>query len=287
MMRTAPCRRTILQCSHRTLTDGLTFMLVTSYLNRYVIRPRVRSYGDSSTLTLSPGRIRMKCMRILPETWASTLCPLSNSTRNIAFGSGSTTVPSTSIASSLAIVDIRLFHPRQDAGAAGRDRDGVFEMSRQAAVYGDRCPAVLEHPHLAGPHRDHRLDGQNHPGLQNDAAPRIAEIGHLRLLVQRPTDPVSDDRAHDREAVALAVRLHAVRNVAEAVPDAALNDGLVQALARDVQQLLSAGRDAPDGQRDRTVGVVVIHDAPEIEPDYVAITQLACRRRNAVDDLLV
>jgi len=26
MMRTAPCRRTILQCSHRTLTDGLTFM---------------------------------------------------------------------------------------------------------------------------------------------------------------------------------------------------------------------------------------------------------------------
>src|SRR6266852_8425194 len=26
MMRTAPCRRTILQCSHRTLTDGLTFI---------------------------------------------------------------------------------------------------------------------------------------------------------------------------------------------------------------------------------------------------------------------
>ena len=25
----------------------------------YVIRPRVRSYGDNSTLTLSPGRIRM------------------------------------------------------------------------------------------------------------------------------------------------------------------------------------------------------------------------------------
>src|SRR6186713_2737853 len=43
-----------------------------TYLNRYVIRPRVRSYGDSSTLTLSPGRIRMKFMRILPETWAST-----------------------------------------------------------------------------------------------------------------------------------------------------------------------------------------------------------------------
>src|SRR5438105_8550824 len=71
------------------------------YLNRYVIRPRVRSYGDSSTLTRSPGRMRMKFMRILPLTWASTRWPFSSSTRNIAFGRGSTTVPSTSIASSL------------------------------------------------------------------------------------------------------------------------------------------------------------------------------------------
>src|SRR5687768_16590286 len=74
-----------------------------SYLNRYVMRPRVRSYGDSSTFTRSPGRIRMKFIRILPLTWASTRWPLSSSTRNIAFGSGSTTVPSTSIASSLGM----------------------------------------------------------------------------------------------------------------------------------------------------------------------------------------
>src|SRR3989338_11239587 len=49
-----------------------------SYLNRYVIRPRVRSYGDSSTFTRSPGRIRMKFMRILPETCASTRGPFSS-----------------------------------------------------------------------------------------------------------------------------------------------------------------------------------------------------------------
>src|SRR5205085_6473302 len=30
-----------------------------SYLYRYTIRPRVRSYGESSTSTRSPGRIRM------------------------------------------------------------------------------------------------------------------------------------------------------------------------------------------------------------------------------------
>ena len=61
----------------------------------------------------------MKCMRILPDTWASTLCPFSSSTRNIALGSGSTTVPSTSIASSLAMAWalVALRRPGQHVGA--------------------------------------------------------------------------------------------------------------------------------------------------------------------------
>src|SRR5215471_13998796 len=45
--------------------------------------------------------MRMKFLRILPETCARTWCLFSNSTRNIAFGSGSITVAITSIASSL------------------------------------------------------------------------------------------------------------------------------------------------------------------------------------------
>src|SRR5215468_2922076 len=75
--------------------------LLGDYFARYVMRPRVRSYGDSSSFTLSPGRIRMKCIRIFPEMCASTLWPpLSRTTRNMALGSGSMTVPSTSMASS-------------------------------------------------------------------------------------------------------------------------------------------------------------------------------------------
>src|SRR5579875_3822339 len=67
------------------------------------MRPRVGSYGASSTLTRSPGRIRMKWIRILPEMWARTLWPDASSTRNMALGSTSTTVPSTSMTSFLAI----------------------------------------------------------------------------------------------------------------------------------------------------------------------------------------
>lgn len=80
--------RIILHLSHLGLTDARTLMRFsvayrltalfpsaphrTGYLNRYVILPRERSYGESSTRTRSPGRTRMKCIRILPDTWART-----------------------------------------------------------------------------------------------------------------------------------------------------------------------------------------------------------------------
>jgi hypothetical protein len=46
----------------------------------------------------------MRCMRIFPELCARTVYPFSNSTRNIAFGRGSTTVPSTVNASSFGLL---------------------------------------------------------------------------------------------------------------------------------------------------------------------------------------
>src|SRR4051812_14396353 len=48
--------------------------------------------------------------------WASTLCPFSSSTRNIALGRGSTTVPSTRIVSSLGLATV---HHRGSGRAKG------------------------------------------------------------------------------------------------------------------------------------------------------------------------
>src|SRR5205823_4257832 len=187
--RVTPRRLMILQCSQRTLIDGLTFIARSrGYLNRYVIRPRVRSYGESSTLTRSPGRIRMKFIRILPLTCASTRWPLSSSTRNIAFGSGSTTVPSTSIASSFGILlrhlDGASRPARQDLGLGLGDGDGVLEVGGQTAVPRDRRPAVVEHLDLPAAHRHHRLDRQHHAGAQLRAATGITEVRYLRIFVQ-------------------------------------------------------------------------------------------------------
>src|SRR5262245_58891406 len=55
-------------------------------------------------------------MRIFPEMWANTLWPFSSSTRNMAFGSGSMTVPSRTIASSFGF---------------GRDRPPVSKRARR------------------------------------------------------------------------------------------------------------------------------------------------------------
>src|SRR5690606_4464504 len=88
----------------RFLTDALTFILLAPYFLRYVILPRVKSYGDNSTVTLSPGKMRMLWIRILPDTCAITVCPLSSSTTNFVLGKISLTFASTSIKSSLAII---------------------------------------------------------------------------------------------------------------------------------------------------------------------------------------
>ena len=74
-----------------------------SYLSLQMILPLERSYGESSIVTLSPGRIRMKFIRSLPLIWASTTCLFSSYTLNIALGSFSRTVPSTSITSAFDI----------------------------------------------------------------------------------------------------------------------------------------------------------------------------------------
>jgi hypothetical protein len=60
--RNTPPRRTILQLRQSFFTEVLTFMLLSLlalYFARKVILARVKSYGVISTLTLSPGRMRM------------------------------------------------------------------------------------------------------------------------------------------------------------------------------------------------------------------------------------
>src|SRR5262249_4176711 len=119
------------------------------------------------------------------------------------------------------------------------------------------------------------------------AAPGIAEVRHLRLLVERPTDAVAHEGAHHPEAVALTMHLHGVRDVADAVAHPALDDGLVETLPRHVDELLYPRGHRAHRQGHRAVAVVALDHAAEIEPDDVALLQPALGRRDTVHHLLV
>src|SRR5438309_3252620 len=68
-----------------------------------MMRPRLRSYGETSIVTRSPCRTRIRNRRMLPPNVDSTVWPFVSNTRNVAFGNTSVTCPSSCIGSSLAM----------------------------------------------------------------------------------------------------------------------------------------------------------------------------------------
>src|SRR3954452_12591762 len=95
-------------------------------------RARVRSYGETSTRTRSPGFTRMRARRMRPAMWASTEWPLSSSTRNIRLGRDSSTTPSRDSFSSTA-----MFVPPLAGGRAHATR-------RRAACTHKLCGAIRD-----------------------------------------------------------------------------------------------------------------------------------------------
>src|SRR3954469_22927784 len=63
--------------------------------------PRTGSYGETPTVTRSPGTTLMRKRRIRPLSWASTSCPASHCTRYSPPLCTATTVPCISMRSSL------------------------------------------------------------------------------------------------------------------------------------------------------------------------------------------
>src|SRR5688572_2531650 len=194
------------------------------------MRPRVRSYGDNSTRTRSPGRIRMKFIRSLPLMWASTRWPFSSSTANIVLGSGSMTVPSTSIASRLATGYVLPFltgsagpdgptHERiayqksrfparrkssdrcQDFRTVLGHGDRVLEVGGERTVDGGDRPVIGEDMGAVVTQREHGLDGEAESRFELATLAAGAVVGDLRLLVHLGADAVANELADHAEAV--------------------------------------------------------------------------------------
>src|SRR6266536_903745 len=188
-------------------------------------------------------------MRIFPEMCVRTLCPLSNSTRNMALGRGSTTVPSTSIASFFAKFPDYLTHakntPRflqertlsigvcrrtvyrakpparrsssraggENFGAVFGDGDGVLEVRRETLVGGHDGPPVGQETCPPVAHVDHGFDRHHQAGPDQRAPARFAVVRDLWVLVERPAHAVPRVLPDAAEASAFDHLLNGVAHV--------------------------------------------------------------------------
>src|SRR5271170_1091809 len=282
------------------------------------MRPRVRSYGESSTATRSPARMRMKFFLIFPEMWASTWCLFSSSTRNMAFGSGSITVAITSMASSLPLSPgfffsfsglgrmrscvphqltsascrlpdrpCRFFRPRQNPRSVLCYRHRVLKMRRIAAVRRYRRPLIVQHSHARTARIHHRLDREHHALLQLGTLARRSVIRQLRVLVHLRADSVAHEFAHHRIPVLFYPLLHRCRYVAQAIPCPDLRDALFQRFPRHAQQLLALRRHLPNWHRQRRVAKIPAQLHSEIHRKNVALAQFPRCRWNPVHHFLI
>ena len=130
----------------------------------------------------------MKCILILPDTWAKTSWSLGNSTRNIPFGRASLTLASTSIACFFAINPLYMristcpgVFPESGAGPGipspmlpvnGQNLRPVlsygyrmFKVGRELAIGSNHCPLVIQYFGVPVSHVEHGLycDAHSNP----------------------------------------------------------------------------------------------------------------------------
>src|SRR5665811_206610 len=89
-----------------------------------------------------------------------------------------------------------------DAGRGHADR--MLELRRQRAVARHRGPAVGQDFDVRLAEIDHRLDGEEHAGLQHHAFAGPADMDDVRLVVEHAAEAMAAKVAHH----AHALRLH-------------------------------------------------------------------------------
>src|SRR5579862_1446970 len=259
----------------------------------------------------------MKFIRSLPLMWARTRWPFSNSTANIVLGSGSMTVPSTSIASFLATgsrsslsrtecrpewadtrtVRISTFRRSGNCQAGGSDggedlravlgdRDAVLEMGGERTVAGHDRPVVGLHDRLVAAEGEHRLDGQAQAGLDPPAGLAGAVVGDLGILVHRPADAVADELADDAVALRPGHILDRRADVADPVARLGRGDAGHHRQAGRVDQVADGRRRVADEEGPGTVTVPAVDDRAGVDRHDLAGPDRPLAG-DAVDDLVV
>src|SRR4051794_17207687 len=116
------------------------------------------------------------------------------------------------------------------------DTERMFELGGQRPVAGDRRPAVVEHLHVGPADIDHRLDREEHSGLQLGSGAGPADMNDFGRVMEQAPDAVSAKIAHDSVAMLFGMTLDRGPDVAEMVAGTRLLDAEHQAFVSDFDQ---------------------------------------------------
>ena len=126
---------------------------------------------------------------------------------------------------------------------------------------------------MIGSHRDHRLDGDDHTGLETNAPPLLSVIRNVGILVHHMANAVPHIIAKHAIAVRLGERLDGITNVPNMVTGNSLLDGRLKAIARNLAQGLSLGRRGTDEKRPSVIADPTVDNGTRIDGDDIPITQ--------------
>ena len=160
-------------------------------------------------------------------------------------------------------------------------------MRSQTTVLGLDGPAVLGLGDLAVVLADHGLNGNGHAGHKARAAALMAVVGHFRVLVQLTAGAVAHELADDRETGILAVALHGIADVADAVAGHSLLDAFIQSSLGHIQQALCFQIDLAHRIGAGIVAVEAIDLCAGVDADDITGTNDDVMRRDTMDDGIV
>ena len=133
---------------------------------------------------------------------------------------------------------------------------------------------------------DHRLDGEEHAGLELGPGAGAAGMDDFGAVVEQPADAVAAEIADDAVAVAFGVALDRVGDVAEPVAGPRLLEAEHQAFVGDVDQLARLQRHVADQVHAAGVAVPAVEDRRDVDVDDVAVLERLVARDSVADDMV-
>ncbi len=162
---------------------------------------------------------------------------------------------------------------RENFDAGFRDADRVLELRGERAVARHRRPAVGKHLHVRAAEIDHRLDGEEHAGLEHRALALAADVNDVRLVVEEPADAVAAKIAHDAHVVRLDHRLDGGADVADHSAGADRGDAGHHRLIGDLDETFGAARHLAHEIHAARIAVPAVEHKRHVDVDDVALAQ--------------